>query len=136
MENWRRKMKTEWLSFWKVRAFAKRLKLKNKTEWEKFISGKSNKIMIPVNPGAAIPYRSKWACWGDFLGTGNKKGWCTKRKYKVNDNYFKKWSHDMAYIFGLWFADGHITKIKQRNSDYSYIFCINLYKDDKYLLED
>ena len=31
-----------------------------------------------------------------------------KRKYKVDDNFFKTWSSDMAYILGFWFTDGWI----------------------------
>jgi len=33
-----------------------------------------------------------------------------KRTYKVDDDYFKRWSHDMAYILGFWFTDGCISK--------------------------
>ena len=33
-----------------------------------------------------------------------------KRKYAVNDDYFKEWSHDMAYILEFWWADGCIYK--------------------------
>ena len=28
---------------------------------------------------------------------------------QVNQNFFKEWNNDMAYIFGYWFADGHIS---------------------------
>ena len=28
------------------------------------------------------------------------------RKYRINQDYFKTWSHNMAYILGLWYADG------------------------------
>lgn len=29
-------------------------------------------------------------------------------KYKVNENFFKKWSHKMAYVLGFIFADGSL----------------------------
>src|SRR5690625_1194432 len=32
------------------------------------------------------------------------------RKHKVNENYFKTWSHKMAWILGLLITDGHINK--------------------------
>lgn len=49
------------------------------------------------------------------------------RKYHINQDYFKTWSHNMAYILGLWFADGCIYKGK--------IFDITLHSKDKYILK-
>jgi len=48
------------------------------------------------------------------------------RKYRVNEDYFKKWSPDMSYILGFWFADGCI---------YKNYFRLDQHKDDKELLE-
>nr|DAI41729.1 MAG TPA: hypothetical protein [Caudoviricetes sp.] len=48
------------------------------------------------------------------------------RKYSINKDYFKIWSHNMAYVLGLWFADGCI----YRNTH----FDITLHKRDEYLL--
>ncbi|MEH7460297.1 LAGLIDADG family homing endonuclease [Bacillus sp. JJ1127] len=36
-----------------------------------------------------------------------------KRKYHLNENYFKNWSNNMAYILGFFIADGVITKNNQ-----------------------
>ena len=49
------------------------------------------------------------------------------RKYSINQDYFKTWSHNMAYILGLWFADGCIYGGK--------MFDITLHKKDKYILK-
>ena len=49
------------------------------------------------------------------------------RKYHINQDYFKSWSHNMAYILGLWFADGCIYGGK--------MFDITLHKKDKYILK-
>jgi hypothetical protein len=49
------------------------------------------------------------------------------RKYNINQDFFKKWSRNMAYIFGLWCADGCIYGGK--------MFDITLHKRDKYLLK-
>lgn len=49
------------------------------------------------------------------------------RKYKINQDFFKTWSSDMAYILGLWFADGCIYGGK--------MFDITLHAKDKYLLK-
>jgi len=43
------------------------------------------------------------------------------RKYKVNDDFFKIWSHNMAYILGFWFSDGCIIDKK----DGTQLFSIN-----------
>lgn len=32
------------------------------------------------------------------------------RKHKVNENYFKVWSHEMAWVLGLFVTDGHVNK--------------------------
>ena len=119
----------EVLLFEKARDFAINFHFKGEREWRKFIKNKSKKLKIPCRPNISPSYKKEWKNWGNFLGKENKK----IRKYEVNDNFFKKWSHDMAYVFGLWFADGSIIKTKNSNT---YIFNITQYKDDKYLLEN
>lgn len=32
------------------------------------------------------------------------------RKHKVNENFFKVWTHEMAWVLGLFIADGHVNK--------------------------
>lgn len=49
------------------------------------------------------------------------------RKYNINQDFFKTWSRDMAYIFGFWCADGCIYGGK--------MFDITLHKKDKYILK-
>lgn len=49
------------------------------------------------------------------------------RKYNINQDYFKIWSSNMAYILGFWFADGCIYR--------GHIFDITLHKKDKYILK-
>ena len=49
------------------------------------------------------------------------------RKYKINQDYFKTWSSNMAYILGLWFADGCIYRGR--------MFDITLHTKDKYILK-
>ena len=49
------------------------------------------------------------------------------RKYNINQDYFKKWSRNMAYIFGFWCADGCIYNGR--------CFDITLHKKDKYILK-
>ena len=49
------------------------------------------------------------------------------RKYNINQDYFKKWSRNMAYIFGFWCADGCIYSGR--------CFDITLHKKDKYILK-
>lgn len=49
------------------------------------------------------------------------------RKYNINQDYFKTWSRNMAYIFGFWCADGCIYNGR--------CFDITIHKKDKYLLK-
>lgn len=49
------------------------------------------------------------------------------RKYHINQDFFKTWSRDMAYILGFWFADGCIYGGK--------MFDITIHKKDKYILK-
>ena len=48
-------------------------------------------------------------------------------KYNINQDYFKTWSNNMAYILGFWFADGCIYNGR--------MFDITLHKKDKYILK-
>lgn len=52
----------------------------------------------------------------------------SRRKYNVNDDYFKKWSHNMAYALGFFCADGCVDY--RRN-----IFRISQHKKDEYILK-
>ena len=49
------------------------------------------------------------------------------RKYHINQDFFKTWSSDMAYILGFWFADGCIYNGK--------MFDITIQAKDKYILK-
>lgn len=49
------------------------------------------------------------------------------RKYNINQDFFKTWSSNMAYVLGLWFADGCIYNKK--------MFDITLHAKDKYILK-
>lgn len=49
------------------------------------------------------------------------------RKWRINQDYFKTWTPNMAYIFGFWCANGCIYRGK--------MFDITIHKKDKYLLK-
>ena len=49
------------------------------------------------------------------------------RKYHINQDFFKIWSHDVAYVLGLWWADGCL--YNEQNFD------ITLRIKDKYILK-
>lgn len=53
-----------------------------------------------------------------------------RQQTPINHDYFKTWSRNMAYIFGLWCADGNIS---MKNNNYQ--FSITLHKNDNYLLQ-
>ncbi len=50
-----------------------------------------------------------------------------KRKYTVNEDYFKTWSNNMAYILGFFAADGMVARDAQ---------LISFSQKEKYILED
>lgn len=57
-----------------------------------------------------LPKRS----WSAILARGERlelKRKIDKPRLKVNEDYFKKWSPNMAYILGFIFADGNIAKV-------------------------
>lgn len=49
------------------------------------------------------------------------------RKYRINENYFKTWTSNMAYMLGFWFADGCIYRER--------MFDITVHSKDKYILK-
>ena len=61
----------------------------------------------------------------------NRKNKKQRQQTLINHDYFKTWSKNMAYIFGLWCADGNIG-----TQNKGYQFSIKLHKKDKYLLKD
>ena len=58
-----------WRPFENARDFARKLKLKNAIEWQKFCKNKNKPFDIPVTPDRI--YKNKWMGYGDWLGTGN-----------------------------------------------------------------
>jgi len=71
-----------------------------------------------------LPKRS----WPAILAQGERlelKRKIDKPKLKVDENYFKKWSSNMAYILGFIFADGNITKVTHNGSSDKLSFGVN-----------
>ena len=116
-----------YLPYLEARDFVRSKKIKNSKEWRVFCKVGKKPLNIPSHPHK-IYKNSGWVSWMEWLGTYN--GPSGNRRHTVNDDYFKKWSSNMAYILGFWFADGHMGKYKG-----SYVFGISQHKEDKYLLE-
>jgi len=114
----------KFLPFCSARKLARSLLLKSQGEWENYYKNASPQT-LPSSPSRHYK-KSGWKTWMDWLGTNNKPGWQSRRKYTVNNNFFKKWSGDMSYILGFWFADGWIYKNR---------LGIIQHKKDKYILE-
>ena len=65
--------KREYRPFKKARNFARKLKLKNRDEWQLYCKGKLKGYSkkpddMPSGPGSV--YKTEWQGWGDFLATG------------------------------------------------------------------
>lgn len=96
------------LPFCEAREFARNLGLTGQREWEEY-----SKTWRPENiPGSPSKYYKNkgWVSWMDWLSIDGKPWRCKHRKYNVNQDYFKTWTRDMAYILGFWFADGWTIK--------------------------
>lgn len=97
----------EFLMFLEAREKVRRIGLRSKKEWYQFIKGKL--CNLPSNPSKM--YKGQWKGWMDWMGYDKKIMPPTyNRTHKVNESFFEKWSADMAYVLGYWFADGCITK--------------------------
>ncbi len=97
---------------------------KDKTlqEWLDFFNNKYTKSQI-----YSFCYHNKKIIKKISKGEKSRIQSSNNRKYHINQDYFKTWSHNMAYTLGLWFADGCIYGGK--------MFDITLHKKDKYILK-
>ncbi len=116
-------MKNRFLSFEDARIKIRGLGIKSWREWFGFCRSGRKQNDIPSNPDKVYKSRG-WCGWIDWLKSSNKKH---NKTYSINEDYFKKWSHNMAYILGLWFSDGCISGTH---------FNITLHKNDSVLLNN
>lgn len=112
-------MKECFWEFEKARSYVHKLGLKNKKQWIKFYKDNSPKF-LPSNPQNT--YRNEWKGYPDWMGYDFNIHF--NKKYKVNEHFFKKWSHNMAYILGFWFSDGYIYNGLARDKRTRFIFGI------------
>jgi len=118
------------LSFDEIKAIAKKeiekYNIKTEKQWlhEYIPYLKSKDIHLPSHPDGVYKNRG-WISWGDWLGTNNIRG--TLCKYIVNEDFFKIWTVDMAYILGFWFADGNM---RIRDGRKSFSICQMLSEKD------
>jgi hypothetical protein len=95
-------MKNKAVSFKKARRYVRKLGIKSHKEWSEYC--KTSKRPKWLNTLPTRKYINEWVSWMDWLNTENKRP--EERKYKANDDFFKIWSHNMAYVLGFWMADG------------------------------
>ena len=117
---------TKYENFGKAREFSRKLKIKCAREWREYASSEKRPANIPSHPDRQYK-NCGWVNWMDWLDTDNKQN--GNRIYVVNDNYFKEWSSDMAYILGFWFTDGYM-------NEKLGTFSVTQHKKDKYILEN
>ncbi|MFW5890608.1 MAG: hypothetical protein ACOCUI_00135 [bacterium] len=113
------------LSYEEAKSFVRTLHLYSASEWREYAKTLRPNF-IPSHPDRTYKNRG-WKNWNEWLGNHNQQG--GQRKYAINENFFSEWSHDMAYVYGLWCADGYINK-KQ------WMFSITLHEKDEYLLRN
>lgn len=115
-----------YLSYCEANKIVKKMNISCYHEW---ISAKIPEN-IPRYPNQVYK-KNGWESWQEWLGTNNVVG--SKKKYLVNEDFFKIWSHDMAYILGFWWADGCM---KKDSNGKTSIFSISQHKNDSYILEE
>ena len=125
------KGKMRW-SFEQALAYVRKLGLKNKKEWKEYSKSGTRPDFIPSNPDST--YKNEWKGFPDWMGYDFDIHF--NKKYFVNEDFFKKWTHDMAYVFGFWFADGHIYNGFERKKQTRYVWGISQDIKDEYLLKD
>lgn len=91
-------------------------------EWIEYFENKYSKNQI-----YSFCYRNKKTIKKISKEEQARKQAMNSRKYNINQDYFKTWSNNMAYVLGLWYADGCIYGGR--------IFDITLHKKDKYILK-
>lgn len=106
--------------------YTKKYRIKSRKHWFDFCKKGLKPDNIPSAPN--IVYKNRgWMGWSVWLNNGIVNG----RKYKINEDFFTVWSHDMAYVLGLWFADGCIYR-----SRWGDVFSICLHVKDVELLQN
>ena len=119
-----KKRQDRWMQFEEARSRASMdaevLGISNVKEWYSvYCKGHHKPVDIPSNPQREYKNRG-WISWQNFLGITNTRG--GQRQFSFNEDFFKVWSQDMAYVLGFWFADGNIKQrirfsIYQHNKD-------------------
>jgi LAGLIDADG-like domain len=71
-------------------------------------SGMSFKEMGPIVGLSDRAIRSVMYKHGILMNREQYSG--QPRKHKVNEDYFKVWTHEMAWVLGLFVTDGHVNK--------------------------
>ena len=98
---------------------------KSYTEWVSYFSNKYTYQeiynYIKRNPKAFLKGKK------DDVEVQSRKQSERSRQYNIEQDYFKTWSSNMAYIFGFWCADGCIYNDR--------LFDITVHKKDKYILK-
>lgn len=122
--------KMSYLDFFASRNYIRNIGIKTTKEW-KIYSKNKRPSNIPSHP--ETEYKEKWLGFPDWLGYQWDMHKCPhSKKYSVNENFFKTWSHDMAYVLGFWFADGCIQLSNRRGAT----FYISQHGRNLYILKD
>jgi len=125
-------IKNRWLPFKeaskKVLQDAQNYNLQNRKDWYEYCKCGNKPVEIPASPNVVYKNRG-WISWGRWLGTNNQKH---GRKWYVNDGYFSKWSSNMAYVLGFWWADGWVHKSEKSN----FVLGFSQHKKERYLLNN
>ncbi|MBS4217597.1 hypothetical protein KHA96_04620 [Bacillus sp. FJAT-49711] len=91
---------------------------------EMYKSGMPFKEMVPIIGISDRAIRNVMYKHGIKMNREQSSG--QPRKHKVNEDFFKVWSHEMAWVLGLIITDGHINK---------NIHCVTISQKDERILQ-
>ena len=86
-------------TFEEAKNYAQKLKIKSKKEWFEFT--KTNKFNDEIPKTVSTVFSSEWKGWGDFFGTGLKKGQTYEHLYKKQKEEIKSYEEVKKYALSL-----------------------------------
>ena len=99
---------------------------KSWTKREKQILENSYKEQSKEKILKKLPNRTWGAIKGEAARICVKRKVIRKNKYPINENFFDKWSSNMAYVLGFVYADGCVSEHIRGNNYISYRFDLEI----------
>ena len=104
-------MKKSFLPYEAAKLKVSAIGLKSAKEWQRY-SKKHSTPGIPSDPRRIYKEWEGYPKWMGYEFDKHKHALNACKKYKVNEEFFRHWSSNMAYVLGFWFTDGNILRCR------------------------